>query len=180
MIDEINGASQEQQLSEEMSNGGVNRVTRQPSSYITRRIESVFHGLPTDELKQNFAVAMVMSANLGSLELARPCHPEQIYKRCRLKLDIQRSYGIILSKDDALEFLTDFCAVDISETSFKRLHTRKTYFEKFNRECLKVGKRRMLCTYAEWLYLHDHTFEPELPRYLIDLLPEDWELPTGG
>ena len=157
----------------------MSRAQRQSSSYIDRAVERVLGGLATDDLRQNYAKAMVMSANLGDLSLISPCHPQQIYKDCRFNSSMQRSYDIVLSKDDALEFLADFCFQEISDTSFKRAHTRTTYEEKFNRPCFKAGRRSMLCTYAEWLYMHDYLFEPQLPEALIDLLPEGWKSPPG-
>lgn len=157
----------------------MDKAQRQVSSYIDREVERVLGGLATDALRENYAKAMVMSANLGDLGLASPCHPQQIYQVCRFNEKMQRSYNIVLSKDDALEFLREFCFQEISDTSFKRAHTRATYEELFKRPCLKSGRRSMLCTYAEWLYMHDYRFEPRLPESLIDLLPEGWKAPPG-
>ncbi|MBW4473978.1 MAG: hypothetical protein KME45_26930 [Stenomitos rutilans HA7619-LM2] len=135
--------------------------------------------MPTDEAKRNYAKAMMMAVNLGDMREASPCHPEQIYKECRFNASAQREYKIVLSKDDAVDFLKSFCATDISETGFKRTHTRATYEQKFSRISWKAGRRSMLCTYAEWLYMHDYLFEPRLPKQLVDLVPDGWKPPIG-
>ena len=158
---------------------GRDRASRQVSGYIGKIIEDTLNQLRTDDQRMFYAQAMVMSANLGDLKLASPCHPDQIFRDCRFNITYQREYGLILSKDDAIKFLEDFCSGKIAKPSFKRKHTRDSYKKRFKRNCPVAYRRQMLCTYAEWLYQHDYVFEPQLPQYLIDLLPDDWEKPSG-
>lgn len=155
------------------------RASRQVSGYIAKVIENTLEHLRTEEQRMFYAQAMVMSANLGDLDQASPCHPNQIFRDCRFNVTYQREYGLVLSKDDAIKFLEDFCSGTIPKPSFKRKHTRDSYKQRFKRKCVIANRRQMLCTYAEWLYQHDYVFEPELPTSLIDLLPQGWKKPAG-
>ncbi|MEL6260224.1 MAG: hypothetical protein AAGJ95_04050 [Cyanobacteria bacterium J06554_11] len=164
---------------EALQSGGPAKATRLESGYIAQKIQETLSRLQTGGQQQAYAKAMVMSANLGDLNLASPCHSQQIADECRINTYYQREYGLILSKDEAIAFLEDFCTGSIAKAGFKRRHTRLTYEAKFQRPSLKANKRQMLCTYAEWLYQHDYLFEPELPRSLIELLPDGWTKPDG-
>lgn len=156
------------------------RAARQDSGYIDGIVSKVMDSFRADNERMVFyAKAMVMSTNLGDLTKVSPCHPKQVYGECRFNTEIQKRYGLVLSKDEAIKFLADFTGSPIAEAGFKRKHTRLTYEEKFKRTSVRAYKRQMLCTYAEWLYMHDYKFEPRLPRELIDILPEGWQNPAG-
>lgn len=151
---------------------------RPTSNYIARICRNMLSVVP-DEARQQYAKAMLMSIKLGDSSRALPCSPRQILRECLFRPEIQSKYKILLNKASAIQFLSEFCGASISESSFNRRYTVQSYEHKFHRKATKVGKRRLLCTYAEWLYMFDYPFEPNFPRDLESFLPDGWEPPAG-
>jgi len=85
-----------------------------------------------------------------------------------IPLESLRRTKICLTKKHAHEFLTAFGISD-SEQSFARKYNTNQYVAFFDREPTKISGRTFLLTYAEWIQMTGHRFEPPLPQRLKEL-----------
>lgn len=144
------------------------------SDYISRVVESALDKLRAEEQRVNFAKALYMSIKLDLKGAPpQPCGPRQIQQETKFSIEEQRGNGIILTKEDAYDFLVGFGMTSLSKFSFKKKHQGKTLGNLFGRQVSK-SNNNIVCTYAEWLHAANYLFEPQPPADLILLLPENW------
>ncbi len=165
----------------------TSKPTRQPLQILNKQIETTLAGIGNNEVKANYAKAVIMATKLwssvpsesegkGQIVLQRPCSAEHIKIETRLNYEDLRGFQLLLVKNDAIKFLKDMGKPIKSESSFSRSYSKKTAGKKLDRKAAAIGDT-LVCTYAEWLYMTDFAFEPLLPEVVFQLIPEGWKCP---
>lgn len=152
-------------------------VDKSGSSFIEEVVNEELLKLDNDEQKQAFAKAIKMSIRLdrSGSEPPQPYSAFEIKDRTVFNVRIQKDKKIIIDKDTAIKFLKQFGYTVSSISSFKKKHNKPSYEQFFLRDSAVVGRRQLVCTYAEWLHMEGFLFEPAFPEVLVEYLPDpEW------
>ncbi len=127
--------------------------------------------LPSPTQKVDLAVAMALS-----IDMEYPFSWFHIKEECTWNVNLQKEYGICLTKKEANKFIEEFTAVKIGDWAMLKNYTKASYKELFERDAaLDEKKKAILATHAEWLHWCDYgKYQPPLPEPFESRLPKDW------
>lgn len=115
-------------------------------------VVKAIHNIPEDGLKKSLIRSLEQSVKLDAgNDPPQPKSPRQLSERYGIDIDVLHQYQIVLTKDDAIEFLKSL-GLKVREPKFKRKYTASTYSNYFDRPVSKKGERALVFTYAEILH----------------------------
>lgn len=125
-------------------------------------------GLADDRLRKAYARALRESIQLDLDNLQRPrvSSPSLLHDKYGIALDQQLQYGISLTKQEALLYLTSDCGMKIKQSRVNRELTRSSYDKRFRRKCSRLNAKALLFSCAEVQHLLRHEFQLTFPAEL--------------